>query len=185
MSIYDFQATSILGEVIPLSRYRGKVLLIVNTASQCSYSRQFADLQQLYEHKKEQGFEVLGFPCNQFNEKEPGNSAEIVEVCKTKHGVTFPLFEKTEVIGSSAHPLFEYLTQMAPFQGFDIRTKEGQWMDHFLRDKHPHIYAGNGVKWNFSKFLIDRRGQVSGRFETTMEPMDIEPVIESLLHKQT
>ncbi|RUT29010.1 glutathione peroxidase [Paenibacillus zeisoli] len=184
MSIYDYQATSILGEVIPLSRYSGKVLLIVNTASRCSYSRQFADLQKLYERRREQGFEILGFPCNQFNEKEPGSSTEILGVCQTDHGVTFPLFEKTDVIGPSAHPLFEYLTQQAPFQGFDAKTKEGQWMDHFLRDKHPQIYAGNGVKWNFSKFLIDREGQVSGRFESIVEPMDLDPGIEALLHRR-
>ncbi|MNK45256.1 Hydroperoxy fatty acid reductase gpx1 [compost metagenome] len=183
MSIYDFQATSIGGETIPLSRYSGRVLLIVNTASRCSYSRQFADLQKLYERRQGQGFEILGFPCNQFNEKEPGSSTEILEACKTDHGVTFPLFEKTEVRGPSAHPLFEYLTQQAPFQGFDIQTKEGKWMDDFLRDKHPYIHAGNGVKWNFSKFLIDRRGQVTGRFESTVEPMDIDPVIESLLRR--
>ncbi|MNY34114.1 Hydroperoxy fatty acid reductase gpx1 [compost metagenome] len=161
------------------------MLLIVNTASQCSYSRQFAGLQKLYERRQGQGFEILGFPCNQFNEKEPGSSSEIVEACVSDHGVTFPLFEKTEVRGPSAHPLFEYLTQQAPFQGFDTQTKEGKWMDDFLREKHPQIYAGNGVKWNFSKFLIDREGQVTGRFESTAEPMSIDPMIELLLRQQT
>ncbi|USB32684.1 glutathione peroxidase [Paenibacillus sp. YPG26] len=182
MSIYDFQATSIQGEVVSLSKYRGKVLLIVNTASQCSYSRQFADLQKLYERRQGQGLEILGFPCNQFNGKEPGSSSEIAEACVSHHGITFPLFEKTEVRGPSAHPLFEFLTQRAPFQGFDTRTKEGKWMDEFLRENHPQIHAGNGVKWNFSKFLIGRGGQVAGRFESTLEPMDIYPMIEDLLH---
>ncbi|GED17507.1 glutathione peroxidase [Aneurinibacillus migulanus] len=181
MSIYDFQATLINGKQIKLSDYRGKVLLIVNTASQCGFSRQFADLQKLYESRREQGFEILAFPCNQFNEKEPGINSEIQESCKINHGVTFPIFEKTDVRGPSSHPLFLYLIQQIPFQGFDIQTKDGQWMEDFLRGKYPEIYAGDGVKWNFSKFLIDRDGHVKERFESTTEPFDIDPAIESLL----
>lgn len=99
MSIYDFQVTKIGGETIDLSVYLGKVLLIVNTASKCSYSRQFADLQKLYDNHREQGFEILGFPCNQFNEKEPGSNSEVQEYCTGHFGVTFPLFEKVEVRG--------------------------------------------------------------------------------------
>jgi glutathione peroxidase len=181
MSIYDFQATSINGKPVELSVCRGKVLLIVNTASKCSYSRQFADLQKLYESRREQGFEILGFPCNQFNEKEPGSNSEVQEFCEINYGVTFPLFEKTDVRGPSAHPLFQYITQQAPFQGFDTQTTDGQWMQDFLQEKHPEIYAGDGIKWNFSKFLIDRDGHVKARFETTTEPLDIEPAVESLL----
>ncbi|MFK4302094.1 glutathione peroxidase [Paenibacillus sp. RC254] len=181
MSIYDFQATSINGKPIKLSDYSGKVLLIVNTASKCSFSRQFADLQKLYESRREQGFEILAFPCNQFNEKEPGSNSEVQGVCQINHGVTFTLFEKMDVRGPSPHPLFQYLTQQAPFQGFDTQTKDGQWMEDFLRDKYPEIYAGDGIKWNFSKFLIDRDGHVNGRFESTTEPFEIDSVIESLL----
>jgi glutathione peroxidase len=181
MSIYDFQVNSINGKPVELSAYRGKVLLIVNTASRCSYSRQFAGIQKLYESHHEQGFEILGFPCNQFNEKEPGSNSEVQEYCESNFGVTFPLFEKMEVRGPSAHPLFQYLTQQAPFQGFDTRTSDGQRMHDFLQEKYPEISAGDGIKWNFSKFLIDRDGHVKARFETTMEPLDIEPAIESLL----
>ncbi|ADM72540.1 Hydroperoxy fatty acid reductase gpx1 [Paenibacillus polymyxa E681] len=181
MSVYDFQATSINGDLIELSDYRGKILLIVNTASMCSFSSQFTDLQKLYEKRREQGFEILAFPCNQFNEKEPGSHSEVQGFCQINHGVTFPLFEKTDVRGSSPHPLFQYLTQQAPFQGFDTQTKDGQWMEDFLRDRYPEIYAGDGIKWNFSKFLVDRDGQVKGRFEVTTEPSAIDPVIESLL----
>ncbi|NGM83135.1 glutathione peroxidase [Paenibacillus sp. 7124] len=183
MSIYDFQVNSINGKLFELSAYRGKVLLIVNTASRCSYSRQFAGLQRLYESHREQGFEILGFPCNQFNEKEQGSNSEVQEFCESSFGVTFPLFEKIEVRGLSAHPIFQYLTQQAPFYGFDTQTSEGQWMQDFLQEKHPEIYAGDGIKWNFSKFLIDRNGYVKARFETTTEPVDLEPVIESLLQK--
>jgi glutathione peroxidase len=161
--------------------YRGKVLLIVNTASRCSYSRQFADLQKLYDRYQEQGFEILGFPCNQFNGKEPGSSSEIQNYCESTFGVTFPLYEKIEVRGSSAHSLFQYLVQQAPFKGFDTESSNGLWMQNFLQEKYPDVYAGDGVKWNFSKFLIDSNGQVCGRYETTTEPFEIESVVRSLL----
>ncbi|MFD0693879.1 glutathione peroxidase [Paenibacillus sp. GCM10027628] len=181
MSIYDFQVNSINGKGVELSIYRGKVLLIVNTASRCGYSSQFTGLQKLYESHREQGFEILGFPCNQFNEKEPGSNSEVHEYCESNFGVTFPLFEKMEVRGPSAHPLFQYLTYQAPFQGFDTQTSDGQRMQDFLQEKYPDLYAGDGIKWNFSKFVIDRNGNVFGRYETTTEPFDLESVIKSLL----
>lgn len=181
MSIYDFQVTKISGKTIDLSIYLGKVLLIVNTASKCSYSRQFADLQKLYDNHREQGFEILGFPCNQFNEKEPGNNSEVQEYCEGHFGVTFPLFEKVEVRGQNPHPLFEFLTKQAPFQGFDTQTVNGKWMQNFLQEKYPDLYAGHGIKWNFTKFLIDRNGQVQDRYETTTEPFEIQSAIEALL----
>ncbi|WP_152392965.1 glutathione peroxidase [Paenibacillus guangzhouensis] len=183
MSIYDFQVNSINGELVELSIFRGKVLLIVNTASRCGYSRQFAGLQLLYESHHEQGFEILGFPCNQFNEKEPGSNFDVQEYCKSNYGVSFPLFEKLGVRGPTAHPVFQYLTQLAPFQGFDTQTSGGLWMHNFLQDKYPDLYSGNGIKWNFTKFLIDRNGDVYGRYETTTEPNEIELDIESLLLK--
>jgi glutathione peroxidase len=181
MSIYDFQATSIHGKPIKLKFYRGKVLLIVNTASQCSYSRQFADLQKLYNKRRDEGFEILGFPCNQFNGKEPGSNLEVKQWCELNYGVSFPMFEKTVVRGPTAHPLFQYLTQQAPFKGFDSETSDGQKMQNFLLEKYPEIYDGDGIKWNFSKFLIDRDGHVKARFETTKEPLDIETDVEALL----
>ncbi|NQX47818.1 glutathione peroxidase [Paenibacillus tritici] len=183
MAIYDFQVNTISGKTIELSIYLGKVLLIVNTASMCSYSRQFSDLQKLYERHSKQGFEILGFPCNQFNEKEPRNNSEVQEYYKSNFGVTFPLFEKVEVRGQTAHPLFKFLTKQAPFQGFDTRTSNGERMQNFLQEKYPDLHAGDGVKWNFTKFLIDRNGQVHNRYETTTEPFDIQPAIERLLLK--
>ncbi len=181
MSVYDFKVNSLDDQLVDLSIYRGKVLLIANTASRCGYARQFAGLQQLYESYRHKGFEILAFPCNQFNEKEPGSGSEVKEYCESSFGVTFPLFEKIEVRGPSAHPLFEYLTQQAPFQGFDTHTAGGQWMQDFLQQKYPEIYAGDGIKWNFSKFLIDRNGRIHARYETTTEPSEIESVIVSLL----
>lgn len=181
MSIYDFQVNAINGSPIELSIYSGKVLLIVNTASRCGYARQFAGLQKLYDCYHEQGFEILGFPCNQFNEKEPGSSLEVREYCERNFGVTFPLFEKIEVRGQNTHPLFQFLTAQAPFQGFDAQTPDGQKMQSFLQQKYPDLYAGDGVKWNFTKFLIDRYGLLCGRYETTTEPLELEPSIKSLL----
>lgn len=181
MSFYDNKVHFIDGRLADLTTYRGKVLLVVNTASKCSYSRQFETLQQLYERYHRFGFEILAFPCNQFNEKEPGDNSEVKAYCEHQLKLTFPLFEKIEVRGIRAHPIFQFLTNQAPFLGYDTETASGEWMDHFLSEKFPDIYQGDGVKWNFTKFLIDQHGQVRGRFETTTEPVDIEPSIKSLL----
>lgn len=181
MSIYDFQVNTIWDRPVELSIYRGKILLVVNTASKCSYSRQFAGLQQLYESHNERGFEILGFPCNQFNEKEPGSNSEVREYCESSFGVTFPLFEKIKVRGPEAHPLFQFLTEQAPFRGFDTRKSDSQKLQRFLQEKYPDILAGDEIKWNFSKFLIDQNGRLCGRYETTTEPFEMEPIINSLL----
>jgi Glutathione peroxidase len=181
MSIFEFKADSIDGQPADLSVYRGKALLVVNTASQCAYSRQFAGLQKLYEAYRDQGFEILAFPCNQFNGKEPEDNPEVKRVCQDERGVTFPLFAKVDVRGESAHPLFSYMVRQAPFQGFDTATPDGERMDRFVRENYPEVYAGDGVKWNFTKFLIDRSGQVHARYETTVEPSDIEQTVRELL----
>lgn len=181
MSIYDFHVRRIDGHEIQLSEYKGKVLLIVNLASKCSFSRQIPGLQKLYEKWGGQGFEILGFPCNQFNGKEPGSNEEVRDACRREFGITFPLFEKMDVRGGTAHPLFPYLTEQAPFQGFDPDSENGRWMTGFLRQNYPDIYAGNGVKWNFTKFLIDRKGNVKQRFEPTIPPESLGPALESLL----
>ncbi|NBD25430.1 glutathione peroxidase [Paenibacillus glycinis] len=181
MSIYDFTVQGIDGEPIPLSAYRGRVLLIVNTASRCGYARQLAGLQQLYDAYRGQGFDMLGFPCNQFNAKEPEDGAEIRTYCEATFGASFPLAAKVDVVGERAHPLFAYLTGRAPFQGFDHADENGRWMRDFLQAKHPDLYAGDGIKWNFAKFLVGRDGTIAGRFETPEEPDRLAPVIESLL----
>ncbi|QAY66949.1 glutathione peroxidase [Paenibacillus protaetiae] len=182
MSIYDFRVNRINGTPIDLSVYQGNVLLIVNTASRCSYSRQFVGLQQLYERYP--GLEILAFPCNQFNDKEPGTSSGIHSYCESSFGITFPLFEKIEVRGQNAHPLFNYLTEKAPFQGFNVQTPDGEKMQKFLQEKYPELLAGHGVKWNFTKFLIDRNGELYGRYETTTEPWEIESATQNLLSAQ-
>ncbi|OYD08775.1 glutathione peroxidase [Paludifilum halophilum] len=157
MSVYEYSATTIDGEERSLSEYEGRVLLIVNTASKCGFTPQYQELQELYEQYREQGFEVLGFPSNQFMNQEPGEEEEIREFCERNYGVTFPLFAKTDVKGENAHPLFRYLTKSAP----------GILVDD--------------VKWNFTKFLISRKGEVIGRYAPTTKPFAVRNDIENAL----
>lgn len=157
-SIYDFSANSLEGQPVSLSTFKDKVLLIVNTASQCGFTPQYQGLQSIYNKFENQGFAVLGFPCNQFGQQEPGTASEIQSFCETRFGVTFPLFEKVDVNGSNAHPLFKYLTKSA-----------------------PGIFGTEGIKWNFTKFLVDRSGKVVKRYPSTTKPEEIEKDIQSLL----
>jgi glutathione peroxidase len=156
-SIYDISATGIDGVPVSLDTYRGKVLLIVNTASQCGFTPQYKGLQALYDKYASQGLMVLGFPCNQFGQQEPGSANQIQSFCETRFGVSFPLFEKIDVNGSNAHPLYRFLTQSA-----------------------PGIF-GKGIKWNFTKFLIDKTGTVVKRYPPTAKPEDLEKDVQALL----
>ena len=157
-SIYDFSATSIDGKPAELSTYRDKVLLIVNTASQCGFTPQYQGLQALYDKYASQGLVVLGFPCNQFGKQEPGSTTEIQSFCEARFGVSFPLFQKIDVNGKDAHPLYKYLTKAA-----------------------PGILGTKAVKWNFTKFLVDRNGNVVERYSSMTKPEDIEKAIQGLL----
>ncbi|GAA4834080.1 glutathione peroxidase [Paenibacillus vulneris] len=181
MSIYDISAVTLQGKEVSLEQYKGKVLVIVNTASKCGFTPQYTDLQKLYERYNSQGLEILGFPCNQFNEQEPGSNEEVQSFCQVNYGVQFPMFEKTDVRGRDAHPLFRYLTEQAPFEGFDLSNASGRLLHAFLQEKQPELLVGDEVKWNFTKFLVDRDGHIVERFEPAVEPMDMEPAIESLL----
>lgn len=157
MSIYDFKLIDIDANPVSLSDYKGKVLLIVNTASQCGFTPQYQGLERLYQDLKPQGFAVLGFPCDQFGNQEPGDSAAIKGFCELNYGVTFPLFEKIEVNGDNTHPLFQ-----------------------FLKDAQPGL-LGKDIKWNFTKFLINRDGEVVNRFAPNTEPESLRSKIEALL----
>jgi glutathione peroxidase len=154
MSIYDFSVKTIRGEDVPLADYKGKVLLIVNTASQCGFTPQYKGLQSLYEKYHADGLEILGFPCNQFGEQEPGTEDHISQFCEMNFGVTFPLFAKVDVKGEHAHPLFQYVSKEA-----------------------PGILGSKSIKWNFTKFLVDRNGQVVKRYASTDTPEGIEKEI--------
>jgi glutathione peroxidase len=181
MSIYDMNLETINGKQASLGDYEGKVLVIVNTASKCGFTPQYAELQKIYEQYREQGLEILGFPSNQFGEQEPGANSDVQSFCELNYGVTFPLFAKTDVRGEDAHPLFKQLTETLPFEGFNTDTPSGKMLDAFLQEKFPESLEGPSVKWNFTKFLIDREGRIVGRFESTVEPADMVPSIEKLL----
>ena len=156
-TLHDFTATTLDGREQPLSEYAGKVVLVVNTASQCGFTPQYQGLQKLHEEFGDQGFAVLGFPCDQFGNQEPGSEAEISDFCEKNFGVTFPLFSKVDVNGDDAHPLFDWLKD----------SKGGM--------------LGSKIKWNFTKFLIGRDGQVIDRFAPTTEPEKLSKDIEKAL----
>jgi glutathione peroxidase len=156
-SIYDFSAASLAGEDTALKAFEGKVLLIVNTASACGFTPQYKGLEALQQKYSARGFSVLGFPCNQFGRQEPGNAAAIGEFCSTNYAVTFPMFDKIEVNGDNAHPLYRYL-----------KGQKGGLL-------------GSAIKWNFTKFLVDRSGKVVGRYAPTTTPEALTKDIEALL----
>ena len=158
MSVYDFSVNSIKGDEISLSEYKDKVLLIVNTASKCGFTPQLEGLQALYDELSEQGVEVLGFPCNQFGKQEPGAESEIEDFCQLNYGVSFPMFSKIEVNGENALPLYQYLKKGA-----------------------RGVLGSKSIKWNFTKFLINREGQVVKRFAPNDTPEDIKKHIISLI----
>ncbi len=157
-TLYDFTAKAIDGTEVSLASYRGQVTLVVNTASKCGFTPQFKGLESLYASYKERGFSVLGFPCNQFMHQDPGSDAEISSFCEMNFGVTFPMFAKIDVNGEAAHPLFKYLASEA-----------------------PGLLGSKAIKWNFTKFLVDRQGQVLRRYAPTTEPSQIAGDIEALL----
>ncbi|QAY67668.1 glutathione peroxidase [Paenibacillus protaetiae] len=181
MTIYDYTVETINGTPTTLEPYRGKVLVIVNTASKCGFTPQYEGLQKLYEEYKDQGFEILGFPSNQFAEQEPGSNDDVQQFCSINYGVTFPLFAKSDVRGDNALPLFNQLTKEAPFRGFNTDTPSGKMLDGFLQEKLPELLEGDSVKWNFTKFLVDREGRVVARFESPEEPAAMKEAIEKLL----
>ncbi|MBM7649262.1 glutathione peroxidase [Bacillus ectoiniformans] len=181
MSIYEFEAVRANGEKISLSQYKGKTLLIVNTASKCAYTPQFEDLQKLYLQLKDQNFEMIGFPCNQFGAQEPGDSQGAEEFCKLNYGVTFPIFAKVEVNGKDAHPLFQYLKEEMPFRGFDESNGSEKFLKMMISQKNPEWLTGDEIKWNFTKFLVDPSGTVLRRYEPSEEPRDFEQEIAELI----
>lgn len=166
MNIYDFTVKAQDGSEISLSDYRGKVLLIVNTATGCGFTPQYDELQDLYDAYKEAGLEILDFPCNQFGEQAPGSDEEIHSFCTGRYGITFPQFAKVEVNGENAIPLYKWLTVETKFEGFG-KSPMALMMNGVVK-KMDKDYKDNGnIKWNFTKFLIDRDGNIVARFEPT------------------
>ncbi|AOY92792.1 glutathione peroxidase [Cupriavidus sp. USMAA2-4] len=156
--VYQFEAESLAGRPVPLSQFRGKVLLIVNTASECGFTPQYAGLQALQETYAGQDFDVLGFPCNQFGKQEPGDAEQIAQFCDTRFRVSFPMFAKIDVKGPAAHPLYRWLTS-----------------------EKPGVLGTEAIKWNFTKFLLRRDGSVFKRYAPTTKPEELKRDIEALL----
>lgn len=166
MSIYDFSVRTQNGEEVSLAAYRGKVLLIVNTATGCGFTPQYEELQKIYDEFKDKGLEILDFPCNQFGEQAPGNDEEIHSFCTGRFGMTFPQFSKIDVNGEHAIPLFKWLTEHTTFEGFG-KNPMSLILTGVVK-KMDKDYKNNGnIKWNFTKFLIDRNGEIVARFEPT------------------
>jgi glutathione peroxidase len=181
LNFYDFSAVAMDGEEIEFDIFKNKVVLIVNTASHCGFTSQFDSLQRLYERYRDTDFVILGFPCNQFAEQEPDNNENIYTFCTLNYGVSFPMFQKVNVRDHNAHPLFTFLTSSQSFKGFDQSHPITKGLITFLMDKHPNYLAGDSIKWNFTKFLIDKMGNVVNRYESTVSPIEIENEIIKLL----
>lgn len=178
--VYDFTAVANDGTTVNFADYKGKVLLIVNTASKCGFTPQYEGLEALYQQYKDKGLVVVGFPCDQFGHQEPGTNEEIASFCRQNFGVTFPLMEKIEVNGEHAAPIYQWLYAEKPFAGFG-EGETAQFMDQMLARRDPDYAANPDIKWNFTKFLIDRKGRVVARFEPMVTPQDIAASIEEQL----
>lgn len=181
MSVYDYTVEKMDGSQVSLSEYKGKVLLIVNTASKCGFTPQFEGLEKLYQAYKDKGLVILGFPSNDFLEQDPGTDEEIAQFCKLNYGVTFPMFHKVSVRGEQAIPLYRYLVSEKGWKGFDMDHPIAKILLEKVKPAHPEIFEGDGIKWNFTKFLIDREGNVAERLEPTRTPEQIGKEIEKLL----
>lgn len=181
MSVYNYKVKDIRGHEVALEEYAGKLLLIVNTASKCGFTPQYEGLEKLYQKYKEQGLLILGFPSNQFLAQEPDGNEDISSFCRLNYGVTFPLFSKLDVRGENADPLFKFLSESAPFKGFELNKEGGRKIQGVVKQHYPENLEGNGIKWNFTKFLIGRDGRVKERYEPTVTPEELEPIIGSSL----
>ena len=180
MSIYDFKVKAQDGSEVSLEDYRGKVLLIVNTATGCGFTPQYDELQDLYELHQKDGLEILDFPCNQFMEQSPGDDEEIHSFCTGRYGITFPQFSKIEVNGENAIPLYQYLTANTTFSGFG-KSPMSLILKPIVK-KMDADYKNNGnIKWNFTKFLINRDGEIVARFEPTESLDSVKAKVEEVL----
>ena len=179
-TVYDFTVKDRKGNEVPLSRYKGKVLLIVNTATGCGFTPHYEPLEAMYKEYREQGFEILDFPCNQFANQAPGSEDEIHEFCTVKFGADFPQFKKIDVNGETADPLFAFLATEKPFEGFGKGLKNvalNKYADMNNKQFGDKAY----IKWNFTKFLVDREGKVIARFEPTKGMQEVKNAVLAAL----
>ncbi|MBQ8062016.1 MAG: glutathione peroxidase [Bacteroidales bacterium] len=180
-SVYDFKVKDMDGKEVSLSDYKGKVLLIVNTATKCGFTPQYEELQALYDKFKDKGLVILDFPCNQFGGQAPGDIASIHEFCTSKYNTTFPQFDKIDVNGENESPLFAYLKSKQGFKGFG-NGQQAKFMDEMMKKQDPDYASKPDVKWNFTKFLVDSKGEVVARFEPTVSMNFVSTVVSSKLY---
>ena len=181
MKIYDFKVKDLNDEEVSLNQYEGQVVLIINSATKCGFTPQYDELQDLYEKYGNEGFIILDFPCNQFGNQAPGSNEEIHNFCDAKFGITFPMFSKIEVNGENADPLYKYLVSEKGFAGFDENHELTPVLNNMLTEKDPDFAKKPSIKWNFTKFLIDRNGNVVERFEPTESMIVVEDKLKELL----
>ena len=192
-SIHDFKVKDDVGQEVSLSDYKGKVLLIVNTATRCGFTPQYKELEALYEKYRSEGLEILDFPCNQFGQQAPGTIQEIHQFCSANFDIQFPQFDKIEVNGANEHPLYTWLKGQKGFGGFDVNDQRGKMMDSMLRKQDANYDKKSDIKWNFTKFLVSRDGRVLKRYEPTDQMTDIEadicmevnPVLSSIMARRS
>lgn len=180
-NLYDFELTAQGGKSVPMSDYKGKVVLIVNTASKCGFTPQYAELQALYAKYNERGLEIIDIPCNQFGEQSPESDAETTQFCQLNYGTAFAQFKKSEVNGANELPLYRWLKAERGFKGFDEGHNLSPILDKLLREADANYDKSSDIKWNFTKFLIGRNGDVVARFEPTADMSKVEQAIEELL----
>ena len=180
MSIFDFTVQAQDGKAVPLSGYKGKVLLIINTATGCGFTPQYDELQDLYELHQKDGLEILDFPCNQFAGQAPGSDEEIHSFCTGRYGIAFPQFSKVDVLGENASPLFQYLSANTSFAGFGM-SPMALILKGVVKKMDKDYKDNSNIKWNFTKFLIDRKGEIVARFEPTETIDNIKAKVEEIL----
>ena len=181
MNIYDFNVENAAGAEVSLKDYAGQVILVINSATECGFTPQYDDLQDLFEKYGSDGFVILDFPCNQFGHQAPGSNEEIVSFCDSRYGITFPIFSKIEVNGDNENPLFTFLKSQKGFAGFNPEHPLTPMIESMLSRTVPDYLQSSDIKWNFTKFLIDREGNVVERFEPTADMAEVEEKIVSLL----
>ena len=192
-SVYDFTVKDDAGKDVSLAEYKGKVLLIVNTATRCGFTPQYKELEALYEKYAKDGFEILDFPCNQFGEQAPGSIQEIHQFCTANFDIQFPQFDKIDVNGANEHPLYTYLKSQKGFGGFDTTDQRGKFMDEMMRKQDADYDKKSDIKWNFTKFLISSDGRVLKRYEPTDKmstieadmQMEVNPVLSNIMARRS
>lgn len=181
MNIFDITVKDAKGNDVSLNQYKGKTLLIVNTATECGFTPQYALLQETYEKLKDKGLEILDFPCDQFGHQAPGTNEEIAKFCSSRFGVTFPQFAKIDVNGENETELFKTLKAAKGFGGFDKNHQLTEILEKMLSEADPDYAKKSDIKWNFTKFLVNKSGNVVARFEPTHDMADVEKQIEAIL----